>query len=55
METFQEQRDFFQARWNGMREAAESGGAKGIIRFIEGFDDPLERRVLHIFARSAGA
>lgn len=51
MQTYQEQLDFFNQHWPAMAEAAESDGAAGVIAFIDGFGDDLERRVLYMFAR----
>ena len=51
MNTFQEQRQFFDQHWPAMKQAAESGGADAVINFADAFDDPSERRVLYAFAR----
>lgn len=50
MKTFQEQLDFFKQHWPQMAEAAQSNGAAGVVDYIAGFDDDLERRVLYMFA-----
>lgn len=50
MQTWQEQKEFFEGHWEAMKAAVESGGAPSVIEFIGGFQD-LERRVLFIFAR----
>jgi hypothetical protein len=51
MQTFQEQLDFFNEQWPKMAAAAEANGCDGIVEYIGGFDDDLERRVLYMFAR----
>ena len=51
METYQDQADFFKQHWPAMKDAAEAGGSAGVIGFIAGFDDELQRRVLYAFAR----
>ena len=51
MQTFQEQRDFFNQHWDAMKAVVENDGVDGIVKFIDGFTDDLERRVLYVFAR----
>jgi len=51
MQTYQEQLDFFNEHWPEMATAAEADGCAGIVEYIDGFDDDLERRVLYMFAR----
>ncbi|MHC4470309.1 MAG: hypothetical protein ACYS99_05030 [Planctomycetota bacterium] len=51
MQTFEEQKSFFDSHWGTMKEAVESGGGKAVVDFILGFEDDLERRVLFVFAR----
>jgi hypothetical protein len=51
VDTFEEQLTFFKEQWPLMKEAAESGGSKAVIQFVDGFDDDTERRVLYAFAR----
>lgn len=51
MNTFEEQLEFFRSHQDGMKAAAESGGADGVKELIAGFSDPMERRVLFVFAR----
>jgi hypothetical protein len=50
MKTFQEQKEFFDKNWPGLKEAVEKGGGKEAVTFIEGFDG-LEKRVMYFFAR----
>jgi len=52
MNTFAEQKEFFEANWPALREAVESGGAGAVIEYIKGLEDDLERRVLFVFART---
>jgi hypothetical protein len=51
MKTFEEQKEFFQANWPAMKEAVESGGGRAAVEYIKAIEDPLERRVLFVFAR----
>lgn len=51
MKTFAEQKAFFDGRWPDLQEAAREGGAAAVMACIDGHDDDLERRVLHLFAR----
>lgn len=51
METFQEQKAFFEANWPDMRDAAQKGGGVAVVVFIESFEDAKQRRVLYAFAR----
>ena len=51
MQTWEEQKAFFDTHWPAMKAAVESGGGKAVVELIEGFEDDLERRVLYIFAR----
>jgi hypothetical protein len=48
--TFQEQKAFFDEHWPAMKQAAESGGGPAIVDYVRGIDDELERRVLWVFA-----
>jgi hypothetical protein len=50
METFQEQKAFFEKNWQGLKEAVEKGGGKEAVSFIEKFEG-LEKRVMYSFAR----
>jgi len=52
MKTFQEQKEFFVAKWPAIREAVEAGGGRAVVEYIKGFEDDLERRVLFVFART---
>jgi hypothetical protein len=51
METFAEQKAFFDEQWPRMREAAQKGGGVAVVQFIESFDEPRQRRVLYAFSR----
>jgi hypothetical protein len=51
MQTFEEQRAFFQDEWPALREAVERGGAAAVIEHIAAHDDARERRVLFAFVR----
>ncbi|MFN2114116.1 MAG: hypothetical protein ACK2T6_00245 [Anaerolineae bacterium] len=51
MQTFEEQKAFFEDQWPAMREAASKGGGVAVVQFIESFDDPVQSRVLYAFAR----
>ncbi len=51
MNTYEQQRDFFQKHWPTLRDALETDGAAAAVQRIEEFSDPLERRVLYMFAR----
>ncbi len=53
MKTSEEQRTFFDQHAPAIQKAAKAGGARQVIDFIDAFDDPLERRVLYLFARHA--
>jgi hypothetical protein len=50
MKTFQEQKEFFDKHWLGLKDAVEKGGSKQAIEFIEGFKG-VEKRVMYSFAR----
>ena len=52
MQTFQQQKAFFDGQWDKMKAAAEAGGGTAVAEYILGFDDELERRVLFVFART---
>lgn len=51
MNTFQEQMDFFKSKWPELKAAMERGGVEAGIEHILAYSDPLERRVLFVFAR----
>jgi len=51
MQTFEEQKAFFDEQWPGMKHAVETGGVAGVFVWMDGFEDPLQRRVLSLFAR----
>jgi hypothetical protein len=51
VETREEQLAYFQSQWPAMKDAAETGGAEAVIRFIDSHDEDVERRVLYAFAR----
>lgn len=51
MQTFDEQKAFFEKNWVAMKAAAEKDGAKGVLAFLDDFAEPLQRRVLSLFAR----
>jgi hypothetical protein len=51
MNTYEEQKAFFERHWDGLRDAVEKGGAEGGLAWLDRFEDPLERRVLSLFAR----
>lgn len=51
MQTPQEQKAFYDAKWPELKVAAETHGAQGVIDAIAAHQDPLERRVLHMFVR----
>jgi hypothetical protein len=50
METFQEQKAFFEKHWQGLKQAVEKGGGTEAVSFIEKFEG-LEKRVMYSFAR----
>ncbi len=50
MKTFQEQKEFFDKQWPGLKVAVEKGGGEGAVKFIEGFEG-VEKRVMYFFAR----
>jgi len=50
METFEQQKAFFEEQWPKMQDALESGGAPAAIQFVSRFEDPTQRRVLFLFA-----
>jgi hypothetical protein len=50
VKTFQEQKEFFEKNWQGLKAAVEKGGGKQAVDFIEGFEG-LEKRVMYSFAR----
>jgi hypothetical protein len=50
MKTFQEQKEFFDKNWNGLKAAVEKGGGEEAVKFIEGFEG-VEKRVMYFFAR----
>ena len=50
METFQEQKEFFEKNWQGLKQAVEQGGGKEAVSFIETFEG-LEKRIMYSFAR----
>jgi len=51
MKTVQDQQAFFEKHRDALRAALETDGAPGAVRWIEGFEDDLERRVLYVFGR----
>ena len=51
MKTFQEQKEFFDKNWDGLKSAVEKGGGKEAVKFIEGFEG-VEKRVMYFFART---
>lgn len=51
MNSFQEQLDFFKSKWPELKAALELGGVEAGIQYIRDHNDPLERRVLFVFAR----
>jgi hypothetical protein len=50
MKTFQEQKEFFDKNWDGLKAAVEKGGGTEAVKFIEGFEG-LEKKVMYFFAR----
>ena len=53
MQTYAEQRAFFERHRVDLQQAAERGGAPAVVALIQGIPDTLERRVLYLFARQA--
>lgn len=51
METFQQQKIFFDQHWPALRQSVESRGAAGLEETILRFTLPMERRILFLFAR----
>jgi hypothetical protein len=52
MESFKDQQEFFKSHWPMLRQKLENGGAASAISWIDySFSDPMERRVLFLFAR----
>ena len=51
MKTFEEQKAFFEEQWPTIRLAAEESGAKGVLDYLDGIEDPVQRRVLALFVR----
>lgn len=51
LDTFPKQKAYFEQRWPQLREAAEQHGVSGLVDAIKQMSDPLERRVLFMFAR----
>ena len=51
MESIQEQKAYFESQWPILKQALESGGPEAAAECIRGHEDPLERRVLWLFAR----
>lgn len=52
MQTFDEQRQFFQHHWPELKAALELDGPQQAIAYIQTFDDELERRVLYVHSRA---
>jgi hypothetical protein len=50
MQTFQEQKAFFDQHWPAMKQAVELDGSQGAIDFILSFNDDMQRSVLFVFA-----
>jgi hypothetical protein len=51
VETFQEQKAYFQSQWPTLKAALESGGPAAAAGVIREHDDALERRILFMFCR----
>lgn len=51
MQTFEQQKAFFEVRWPDIRAAMAKGGAEAAAAKIREHDDPMERRILFMFAR----
>lgn len=51
MNTFEEQKAWFDSQWPALKAAFEKDGAPAVIAAILGHSDPLERRVLFSFCR----
>lgn len=51
MKSFEEQKAFFDRAWPDLQVAARAGGAEAVLERIDAYDDDLQRRVLHLFAR----
>lgn len=50
MQTFQEQKAFFDEHWPALKQAVELDGSQGAIDFILGFSEDKQRNVLFVFA-----
>jgi len=51
MKTYDEQKAFFDEHWPALKAAAESGGGQAVVAYLQGLEDGLQRRVLHLFIR----
>lgn len=51
MQTPAEQREFFAAESPELRRLANAGDAAHVVAFVRSFEDPLQRRVLWLYAR----
>lgn len=52
MNSFKDQQEFFKSHWPMLRQKLENGGAANAIAWIDySFSDPMERRILFLFAR----
>jgi hypothetical protein len=55
VQTFQEQKDWFESQWPALKAALEAGGPEAAAAAIREHDDPRERRVLFMFVRQGMA